>query len=211
VTTLSKAKPRGRAAHLGPERRRPRVLDAALEIAVEQGVGEVTVGAIADRLGVTRPVVYACFADRVEIITALLERETDYLRKALVKALRSARGDDPETAFVDGFGALLNVVTALPSSWRVVFWAQPDPAVVDRFQLVRAEVAGSASRWIGPALTAWWDFTDLDAKLPVLIEFFMSSCEAAVRTLLDTTNTWNAEDLAAMYGRMVCQAFHAAR
>jgi AcrR family transcriptional regulator len=211
VTTLAKTKPRGRAAHLGPERRRPKVLDAALEIAVEQGVGEVTIGAIADRLRVTRPVVYACYADRVEIITALLERETSYLRKALVEALRTARGGDPETAFIDGFGALLNVVTGLSSSWRVVFWAQPDPAVVDRFQLVRAEIAGSAARWIGPALTAWWDFADLDTKLPVLIEFFMSSCEAAVRTLLDTTNTWNADDLAAMYGRMVCQAFHAAR
>ncbi len=103
------------------------------------------------------------------------------------------------------------MVTALSSSWRVVFWAQPDPAVVDRFQEVRADIAGSASRWIGPALTAWWDVVDLDTKLPVLIEFFMSSCEAAVRTLLDTTNTWAPDDLAAMYGRMVCQAFHAAR
>lgn len=211
MPTLAKAKPRGRAAHLGPERRRPQVLDAALEITVEQGVAEVTIGAIADRLGVTRPVVYACFADRIEIITALLERETAYLRDALVETLRSARGDDPESVFVGGFVSLLNVVAAHPNSWRVVFSARPDPAVLGRFKRVRAELASKAAHWIGPALTAWWGFTDLDARLPVLIEFFISSCEAAVRTLLDTTNTWTADDLGAMYGRMVCHALQAAK
>jgi AcrR family transcriptional regulator len=218
MPTLSKAKPRaakgksrGRAAHIGPERRRPQVLDAALEITVEQGAGEVTIGAIADRLGVTRPVVYACFPDRVEILTELLRRETTYLRDGLVEALHTARGDDPEAAFIDGFTALLHVVAARPNAWRVVFSARPDPAVVKRFQRVRTEMAGSVAHWIEPALTAWWDFTELETKLPMLVEFFLSSCQAAVRTLLDTTNTWNVEDLAAIYGRMVCQAFHAAR
>ena len=201
---------RTRAPHLGPERRRPQVLDAALAITVEQGVGQVTIGAIADRLHVTRPVVYACFSDRVELITALLERETTNLRDALVVALRSARGDDPETAFVDGFGALLRVVTDRPHSWRVVFAAQPDPAVVDRFQRVRAEMEGIAAHWIRPALSAWWDFADVDAKLPVLIEFFLSSCEAAVRSLLDVATTCTVDDLASLYGRMVCSAFRAA-
>ena len=99
----------GRAAHLGPERRRPQVLDAALAISLEEGVGEVTIGAIAKRLEVTRPVVYACFADRVEIITALLERETGRLRDALVTALRSARGDGPDDAFVTGIRVALLV------------------------------------------------------------------------------------------------------
>jgi AcrR family transcriptional regulator len=202
---------RARAAHLGPERRRPQVLDAALAITVEQGCGQVTIGSIADRLHVTRPVVYACFADRVEIITALLERETTNLRDALVAALRTARGNDPESAFVDGFGALLRVVADRPDSSRVVFAARPDPAVVHRFQRVRAEMQDIAGRWIGPALSAWWDFADVEAKLPVLIEFFLSSCEAAVRSMLDATNTWTADDLASMYGRMVCAAFSAAR
>lgn len=208
---MSDAKLRGRAAHLGPERRRPLVLDAALAITVEEGVGQVTIGAIADRLHVTRPVVYSCFADRVEIITALLERETTNLRDALVEALHSARGTDPESAFIDGFGALLRVVADRPHSWRVVFSSQPDPAVVDRFQRVRSEMENVASQWIRPALVSWWDVADVDVKLPVLIEFFMSSCEAAVRSLLDTTNTWTADQLADLYGRMVCNALRAAK
>lgn len=66
---------RERAAHLGPERRRPQVLDAALAIAVSDGIAAVTIGAVAQRLKVTRPVVYSCFPDRVELLRALLERE----------------------------------------------------------------------------------------------------------------------------------------
>ncbi|MDI9897387.1 hypothetical protein QM797_21935 [Rhodococcus sp. IEGM 1381] len=50
---------RVRAEHLGPERRRPAVLDSALAIAVERGVGAVTMVAVAARACVTRPVTYS--------------------------------------------------------------------------------------------------------------------------------------------------------
>ena len=50
---------RVRAAHLGPERRRPQVLDAALKIAVERGSHAVSMEAVAQSMGVTKPVVYA--------------------------------------------------------------------------------------------------------------------------------------------------------
>jgi AcrR family transcriptional regulator len=201
---------RGRARHLGPERRRPQVLDAALAITVEQGVGQVTVGSIADRLQVTRPVIYACFADRVEIITALLERETAALRDALIAALNAAGGEKRESAFITGFQSLLGAVAERPDSWRVVFSAGPDPAVAGRFLRVRTQMAETTAAMIGPVLTRWWEITDADAKLPVLIEFFISSCEAAVRSLLDTSNPWGADDLGELYGRMIYTAFSTA-
>jgi AcrR family transcriptional regulator len=201
---------RGRAAHLGPERRRPQVLDAALAIAVEQGVAQVTIGAIADGLGVTRPVIYACFDDRVALITALLERETAALSETLIASLHSARGEDPQSAFVNGYQSLLRAVAERPNSWRVVFSAGPDPAVAERFTRVRAQLSEVTAAWIGPVLTRWWGIADPDAKLPILVEFFMSTCEAAVRSLLDDTNPWGAEDLGELYGRMVCTAFSAA-
>jgi AcrR family transcriptional regulator len=207
MPTSSATTARGRAAHLGPERRRPQVLDAALAITVEEGVAHVTIGAIAERLQVTRPVVYACFADRVELITALLERETAALRDVLMDSLHSAHGEDPQSAFVIGYQLLLRAVAERPNSWRVVFSASPDPAVAGRFVRVRAQLAEATSAWISPVLTRWWGMTDAEAKLPVLVEFFMSSCEAAVRSLLDDSNSWGAEDLGELYGRMVCTAF----
>ncbi len=40
---------------MGPERRRPQILDAALQIAAESGTAAVTIGAVAKHLGVTGP------------------------------------------------------------------------------------------------------------------------------------------------------------
>ena len=83
MATDAATKPRERAAHLGPERRRPQILDAALQIAAESGTAAVTIGAVATHLGVTRPVVYSCFKDRVELLAALLDREGESLRETL--------------------------------------------------------------------------------------------------------------------------------
>jgi AcrR family transcriptional regulator len=210
VTKTKTAKRRGRAAHLGPERRRPQVLDAALAITFDQGVSEVTIGAIAERLNVTRPVVYACFPDRVQIITALLERETAILRDALIESLHSARGDSPEAAFTAGYQTLLRVVESRPGSWRFVFFSTPDRAVANRFTRVRAQLSEATSSWLRPVFTEWWSMADAEAKLPVLVELLLSSSEAAVRSLLDTANTWTADELGELYGRMMCGAFSVA-
>jgi AcrR family transcriptional regulator len=209
-TKAAAPQPKQRAPHLGPERRRPQALDAALAIAVQHGVGAITLGSVADRLKVTRPVIYTCFGDRKELIEALLSREGDRLLEAVLAALHSARGDDPEAVFIHGYQALLRVVAQHPDSWRLLFTINVDPEVSTRFTHARAMVAESASRWIRPVLTQWWDMRDADRKLPVLVELFMSSCEAAVRVLLDTSNPWSADDLGDLFGRTMCRAFSAA-
>lgn len=201
---------RERAAHLGPERRRPQVLDAALAIAATSGTTAVTIGSIAERLGVTRPVVYSCFADRVALIEALVERERDVMVQGLLDALHAARDDDPQAAFIVGFQALLRTVEEHPDTWRLIFAANPDPSVADVIATARRTLAASATRWIGPALHAWWHPAGLDRKLPVLIELFVSSSEAASRSLLDPENDWTADELGEFYGRIICTAFRAA-
>lgn len=210
MSTSAEDATKTRGPYLGPERRRPMILDAALEIAIEAGVSAVTIGAVALRLGVTRPAVYSSFADRVELIDALLERETEQLVALLLGAMHSARGTDPEAAFTTGYRALMNVVATRSSTWRLIFSASPDPAVAVRFADARTKVAHEASRWIAPALEAWWGTTDLERKMPVLIELFMSSCEAAARSLLSNQNSWTADELGDFYGRLMCRAFHAA-
>ncbi|HET7734434.1 MAG TPA: TetR/AcrR family transcriptional regulator [Nocardioidaceae bacterium] len=198
---------RPRAAHLGPERRRPEVLDAALAIALRDGVGAVTFVAVAEELGVTRPVVYAVFRDRVELIEALIAREREHLQTSVLAALHSATDPDPETAFVGGFQALLRTVAEQPVAWRLLMNGVPDPAVTDHFRDARATVTRSATEWIGPAMEHWWHTPDLDRKLPVLIELFMSSAESAVRSLLDHSDTWTPEALGEFVGRAVHRAF----
>lgn len=201
---------RPRAAHLGPERRRPEVLDAALAIALRDGVGAVTFVTVAEEMGVTRPVVYAVFRDRVELLEALIERERERLQSAVLAALHSATGPDPESAFVGGFQALLRTVAEQADAWRLVMSAQPDVAVAHHFQEARTTVTESATEWIGPAMTHWWGTSDLDRKLPVLIELFMSSAESAVRSLLAHGGTWTPETLGEFVGRAVHRAFEGA-
>lgn len=199
---------RQRAPHLGPERRRPHVLDAALAIAVADGIGAVTIGAVATSMGVTRPVVYACFSDRVELVEALLDRESANLLDAILTALHSsADPDDPERAFVDGFRALLNAAAAAPDTWRIVFAGEPDPAIAERFRAAKAHVQAQATEWIRPAMEHWWQTADLERKLPVLIDLFLSACESAVRSLLDPSNDWGPDDLGTFIGKAVHRAF----
>ena len=44
--TAARTRPRVRAEHLGPEKRRPQILDAALDLATEHGIGALTIGAL---------------------------------------------------------------------------------------------------------------------------------------------------------------------
>ena len=201
---------KSRAAHLGPERRRPLVLDAAQQIAVDDGLGAVNIASVAVRLGVTRPVVYACFADRVSLVDALLEREAALLLGATINALHSADGDDPQTVFTDGYRALLGAVQQRPGSWKVVFGGTPDPAIASVIADGRKMVYDASAHWLAPAIRRWWDPEDLDRKLPALIELFMSSCESAVRLLVDDANDLTTDDLAELYARMMIAAYRVA-
>lgn len=197
--------PRERAAHLGPERRRPLVLDAALAIAAEHGVAAVTIGSVAEQMGVTRPVVYACYPSRVELIGALVEREESLLLQGTLDALAPRVQDASEEVFVAGFQALLATVATRSRSWRLVFDGAPDPAVAELFGRGRALVAAEFESLLTPALTMW-KTADAARKVPVLVEFFMSSGEGAVRSLLDGRTDWSPHDLGEFVGKAVYRA-----
>ena len=94
---------RSRAEHLGPERRRPQVLDAALSIAAEHGLAGVTMATVSQRMGVSRPVVYDCYPGRGEVLVALLDRETEGDTGRLLAILPPLKTGSVEQMFVDGF------------------------------------------------------------------------------------------------------------
>ncbi|NNH75545.1 TetR/AcrR family transcriptional regulator [Nocardia uniformis] len=195
---------RQRAQHLGPERRRPQVLDTALEIAVENGIADVTIAAVADRMKVTRPVVYACFTDRVELIEALIRREEDYLLRGILDALPRRRVEADEAVFVEGFRALLHTVNARPVTWRLLY-GNPDPAVADSFGRGRELAMERCTRRLRPTLRAWGT-AEAERKLPALVELWVSAGEGAVRTLLSRHGEWNPDTLGEFVGAAVYRA-----
>ncbi len=203
-------KKRARADHLGPERRRPQVLDAALAIARKSGIRAVTMEAVAEHVGVTKPVVYACFPSRDELIDALLEREEARLFEGVMAALRHELDfADPDRMFREGFVALLRVVTEHPGSWELVVGPERDPSVASRYGRARQRVAERVAALMQFAF-AHVGKEDADRKLPILVDLFMSAGDAAVKAMVQSRGAWTPEDLGALMGRVVFAAIRSA-
>lgn len=191
---------RPRAAHLGPERRRPQVLDTALAIVLEDGIDAVTMGALAERLGVTRPVVYACFADRDEVLQALLEREQQRLVRDVLGALPTdVAQHDPRHMLIETFRALLRAVVANPGPWRALFAAGGHPAIASSFASSRATVASRVAPMLSAVLRRRGG-AGLERRLPVLADYCIAVGERAIRTVLaDNARPDDLADLTATF------------
>src|SRR5713226_2335312 len=98
---------RQRAAHLGPERRRPMILDAAFAVFLERGYEGASMEAIARQASVTKPVVYDSFASKEELFTALLAREEQRILEQITAALPERADEDPERTLEDALTAFL--------------------------------------------------------------------------------------------------------
>ncbi|CRZ17564.1 TetR/AcrR family transcriptional regulator [Mycolicibacterium neworleansense] len=197
---------RARAEHLGPDRRRPQVLDTALEIAAQEGLADVTMGNIARRMGVTRPVVYACYPGRGEVLAALLDRETDEVMASLFELLPPQRTGSIEQLFVDGFRALGSTVRERPDSWRIMFGADPDPVLTAAIVAGRERIRGQLATAMRPLLQRW-QVADVDATLPMLVEVFLAICETAVRKML--ADDGEPELVAETFGKAAYRAMRA--
>ncbi|GAA4671247.1 hypothetical protein GCM10023197_28250 [Gordonia humi] len=196
---------RSRAAHLGPGRRRPQILDAALAIANENGVSAITMASVASALDVSRPVVYSAYPSRGEILTALIQREENYFGESLSSVLRDRSVNATEHVFVEGFQSLLEAVDARPEAWRLLY-GSTDPEASELVGRGRAFVVERCSELLRPTLRAWGT-DDADRKLAALVEFWVSSGEGAVRTLLasraSSDGVWTPYDLGAFVGSAV--------
>jgi AcrR family transcriptional regulator len=116
VSTSSPRTPR-----LAPVVRRRQLLDAALDVLAEGGFDAVTVEAVAQRAGVTRPVVYDLFGDLQGLMLALIDREEMTALAPLMAIVGGEPGEvDPEQFLVDAILAFLRAVKANPRTWRFV-------------------------------------------------------------------------------------------
>jgi AcrR family transcriptional regulator len=118
TTTRRKYAPR-----LPPEERREQLLDVALEIIAERGYAAVSIEAIAQGAGVSRPVVYGLFDDLHDLLSSLLAREERRALAQLATAVPSTLGDDdPDDVLVAGMRTFLEAVAADPLTWKVILF-----------------------------------------------------------------------------------------
>jgi AcrR family transcriptional regulator len=88
-------------ARLSRVDRRDALLTAAAAMLTEKSVDAVTMEAVAERAGVSRPLVYKHFANRGELLAAVYQREAALLHDELATAVRQA------TTVTDKFRALI--------------------------------------------------------------------------------------------------------
>ena len=196
---------RERAAHLGPERRRPLVLDAAFELLLERGYEGTSMEAVATAAGVSKPVVYACFPSKEELFKALMQREEARVLTEVQQALPEAGDlDDVERTLIDGMTAFLRAVAASPRAYRVVFLGEGgvNAAVARRVRRGREmqvdAVADLARRWLAGRKPEG----ELEATARLLGEVVVSLAEAGARTLLSDPERWSPEQLGQMLGQV---------
>ncbi|MGW7683451.1 TetR/AcrR family transcriptional regulator [Kribbella sp. NPDC054772] len=175
---------RRRARHLGPERRRPLILDAALEVFAANGYAGTTMQLIADAAGVTKPVVYDCFANRDELLLALLAREEQHLVISIVGALPADPSvGSPQQHVLDGLTTFFTAVQKQPRSWQIVFGAQygATPVIAERVRAARAFLVESLRLTL---LKQFPGVTDPAANLPVLAELLAAMTETCAQMLV---------------------------
>ena len=199
--------PRRRAAHLGPERRRPLILDAASGLFLKHGYEGTSMDAVARAAGVTKPVVYACFAGKEELFEALLEREEARVLETIQASLPSdAEVEDPEPLLVEGLTAFLRAVAASPDAYRMIFLGEgATAAIAQRIQRQRArqvEAVAALSR-------VWLEGRDANVDLEAAARLFatvvVGLAESGARAMLSDPQTWTPERLGRMLGRMAAR------
>ncbi|MCV7202535.1 TetR family transcriptional regulator [Mycolicibacterium peregrinum] len=101
-----------------------RILDAALELIADHGVGGTSLQMIADAIGVTKAAVYHQFKTKEAIVIALTERELGQLEESLEAA--EAEGSPTRAREI----LLTRVITMAVSRRRAASTLQFDPVVV---------------------------------------------------------------------------------
>lgn len=72
--SASRVRKRGRPTAEEREQRRDQILDAAVDLFVSNGYGQVTIDEIATASRVTKRTIYTYFGDKAEVFTATIER-----------------------------------------------------------------------------------------------------------------------------------------
>ncbi len=136
---LDEARPRG--VRLPRRERRAQLLSAALEVFVAQGYHAAAMDDIAERAGVSKPVLYQHFPGKLELYLAILDAACDAIIANCRKALQETHDNKQRVAAaIDAFYAYVGHDTG---AFRLVFESDltNEPAVRGHVDRVTTECA----------------------------------------------------------------------
>ena len=139
MTATSDARPRSN--RLPRHERRRQLLDAALEVFVSRGYHAAAMDEIAERAGVSKPVLYQHFPGKLELYLALLDESVEGLIDTVRAALRSTTENKQRVGAT--FGAYFEFIGGHEEAYRLVFESDlsNEPAVRARLDQVQQECA----------------------------------------------------------------------
>ncbi|MBS2963667.1 TetR/AcrR family transcriptional regulator [Actinocrinis puniceicyclus] len=139
--TLYNADDRPRSARLPRLARRTQLLGAAQEVFVAQGYHAAAMDDIADRAGVSKPVLYQHFPGKLELYLALLDQHCELLVDAVRSALESTTDNKQRVAAT--MGAYFQFVEHESGAFRLVFESDlvNEAAVRDRVSKAELDCA----------------------------------------------------------------------
>ena len=144
-TTPDRAAPNGNGAakstRLPRRARRAQLLSAALEVFVAQGYHAAAMDDIAERAGVSKPVLYQHFPGKLDLYLALLDQSCDTIVSAASAALEST--EDNKQRVTATMHAFYDYVASAEGAFRLVFESDltNEPAVRARVDRVTIECA----------------------------------------------------------------------
>jgi AcrR family transcriptional regulator len=108
-----------------------RILDAAADLVTEHGVAELTTRAIATRAGVPVASIYQYYADKDEIVLALVERDTQEMDSRVTEAVAALRTLSIRTLVEATMLAFVYVYHRRPSFVMIWWRGRTNAAVVE--------------------------------------------------------------------------------
>jgi AcrR family transcriptional regulator len=146
VTATPDARPRG--TRLPRPARRRQLLSAAQEVFVSQGYHAAAMDEIAERAGVSKPVLYQHFPGKLDLYLALLDQGADQLVVTVREALASTTDNRQRVAAT--FRAFFDFVGGEGEAFRLVFESDlsNEPAVRARLERTMQECAEMISEII---------------------------------------------------------------
>ncbi|WP_433655361.1 TetR/AcrR family transcriptional regulator [Nocardia sp. CA-128927] len=198
------------AKRLAPADRKEQLLDAALEIITESGFTDVSIAAVAERGGVTRPVVYDSFASRDDLLHELIERESARMREAVDRSMSGLEStvphEDRAEALSAALAGFLAEVRTMPDSWRIVYFPIDGvpPILRDRIEKSRDDLRAPLSHALGEWLSGKRGAEEVD--IDVLVRVFQSIIHTAVQLVLDNPARFDSDRIIAMLNEMLLRA-----
>ena len=176
------------APRMAPEKRREQLIDAALNVIVDQGYEGVSIESIARTAGVTRPVIYDHFSNLGRLLQALIEREEAYALAQLddVVPPTPQPPGDPPAVFAAGVRRFLDAVASRPNTWRIILLPpEGTPAIVrEHVETNRARLLARLTEFVGLAVARAGIRVDLDIEICARAILRLSE-EAGRMVLLD--------------------------